>query len=1138
MSSPEPNALPESERTLARMAKAPIAAPGGPSGPDGPSQSAHAAWSAFDAVDTAIAVCRRDGTVVFANALLADLTATPLEVIVGGPVFRLLDAGRREELKRLHAAALVSPDPQRADVGPGEGPAGAAVSRVALRRWQEADEPFVVWSLFGAVPRPRDDNPFELALRGTEVGLWDWNVRTDTITWINDWCEHWGFPPFSGSIDPRTWAAQPHPDDLPSYRIALEDHLSGRTPALDVEYRLRNRHGDRVWVRERGRAVERDATGRAMRVVGLCLHVDARHRTAQALVRSESKFQLAVWATQVGFWDIDVATGKIEWGYDWCASLDIGPREATLDLARWGRSIHPDDCLAMAGYADLVAGRIEHYEAEYRLQTRTGGWRWVLSRGRATARDGSGSALRVAGVTFDIDARKRAELALREAETQLETAIWGGDIGMWAKGSDGQFRFLNDWCERVDIDHCNGPNQTERWRARIHPQDVERHAETKDNFYRGGADQYDIEYRVRTRGGQWRWLLERGKVLERGHNGAALRIVGVCLNIDNHKRTEAALQDAEARYELAVHAARLPVWEYDAATGTVLGNAHWHRVAGCELTESGAGRRSELWMSDVHPEDAPQYAGILAAQPADEAGFYQNEYRIRLPTGEDRWLLDRARVVERDATGMPLKVIGISVDIHAQKELQASLRRSQAQLETAIAGSDLGLWDWNLETDAVVWLSDWPEHFGIDVRGSLPRRQDWLARVHPDDVAMLDPDTAVAFGGAQDDMEREYRVRTGAGEYRWIQVRSKIVERDRSGRARRVVGACIDVDARRRAEEQMRTQAEILATMSEGVVLIDLGGRMELTNPAFQHMFRGAPGDLLGGSIADLLAAGPAHQLQGGPLIERWLIQRGPSTAVFRRRDGTEFTGEFVIASITLAGGQRLLVVVQDVSERKRLEQEVLDISNRERRRIGHELHDGLCQELTGIALMLGSIATDLRRDILPTHHQLTEMAGLVNAAIEGARAMARGLSPVTIDRGGLLFALDLLVRRARESSGIDVRLRVRMPENWRFAEASASHLYRIAQEALNNAVKHADARAITVSLQAADARLELSVADNGRGLPVRPGPGSGMGLKIMDYRARMIGGSIEIAARRGGGTRIRCVCASPARDREGHFTI
>jgi PAS domain-containing protein len=269
-----------------------------------------------------------------------------------------------------------------------------------------------------------------------------------------------------------------------------------------------------------------------------------RHHTEQALAHSESKFELAVWGTQVGFWDINTVADEVHWWNDWCASIDLDPCAGSDHRARWNEGIHPTDNIASTlSYERLIEGSSELYEAEYRVRTRAGGWRWVLCRGRATARDANRRALRTAGVMIDIDARKRAELALRETEVRLETAVWGGDIGLWDRGSDGQFCFLNNWCDRVDIDYpCDGRDQYARWRAQIHPEDAQRYAQAKDDFYRGGADQYDIEYRVRTRRGEWRWLLERGKVLSRDSHGGAERIVGACIDVDVRRRADELLR--------------------------------------------------------------------------------------------------------------------------------------------------------------------------------------------------------------------------------------------------------------------------------------------------------------------------------------------------------------------------------------------------------------------------------------------------------------------------------------------------------------------------------------------------------------------------------------------------------------------
>jgi PAS domain S-box-containing protein len=1101
-------------------------------------------WSVLRALDTAIAVTEPDGTVIFANAPLTDLMGLSLSAIVGSAVFALFDHERRSELERLHAAALSTFAAQRAETSKPSATGAVKYVEVIMHRCDQSNKRFIVWSITDTGETTPNITPqvassrtgdrgalLDLALRGTEIGLWDWDIATDNLTWINNWCEQWGLTAFAGSGHERLWTDRIHEDDLPGYQAALESHLTDQTHIFDVEYRMRNQHESWVWVQERGRIIERDTMGRGLRMVGFCLYVDEHHRTAEALAQSESRFELALWGTHMGFWDVNAVTDEMHWWNDWCASIDVDPCEGLEHTLHWNEQIHPDDLPFTMSYEALIEGRADVYEAEYRLRTRNGGWLWVLCRGRATARDGNGRALRVAGVTIDIDARKRTELALRESDVRLKAAVWGTDIGLWESGPDGDYAWFDDWNDRFDIEECRGPNQELRWRERIHAEDIDRYVRAGDAAASGLTDHYVAEYRILTRSGAWRWIHERGKVSTRDPTGKAQHFVGVCLCVDEQKKLEAALRAAENQYELAVSAARLPVWEYDVETDTFTGNNYWHHAVGRDPADEGVENRKETWLSDVHPEDIAQLERVYAGEAAKESGFFQAEYRIQLPNGDFRWLLDRGRVVERTFDGQPLKVVGISVDIDIQKRLQAALREGEARLETAVGGSDIGLWDWAVGSDALRWLSDWPLRKGIKETPQPSTYQDLLASAHPENRKRLDADARDIISGGRDAVEMDYRIQSLQGEWRWIQVRAKVVERDRSGRAQRIVGACIDVDARRRTEEMLRTQATILETMREGVVLFDRAGRIELTNPAFERLFHCTAADLTGFLISDFLHERQAIKtaLFGGDhQLNR--LRDGTCDVVFRRKDDSEFTGEVVTAPIALASGERRLAVVWDISERKRLEEEILDIANSERRRLGHELHDGLCQELAGVALMLRSIATNLQRDVRPTDRQLEEIVALVNNAIENARAMAHGLSPVTLDGGGLEPALKALVRRARETYRISVRLRLKVSADLTMNDATASHLYRITQEAINNAVKHGGARAVTVTLQGDDYNVRLSVSDDGIGLPADTGSGPGMGLKIMDYRARLMGGVIDVAARRGGGTRVQCTCPAPAR--------
>ena len=227
--------------------------------------------------------------------------------------------------------------------------------------------------------------------------------------------------------------------------------------------------------------------------------------------------------------------------------------------------------------------------------------------------------------------------------------------------------------------------------------------------------------------------------------------------------------------------------------------------------------------------------------------------------------------------------------------------------------------------------------------------------MHPLDQPKYAAEHHALIHDGRNSADSDYRILSSSGEWRWVNVRTRVIERDADGRALRIVGACIDVDSRRRAEQALRTQAIILETMREGVVLLDLDGRIEFTNPAFDHMFGREPDELAGTSVRNLLNI--AQKRQSPTLAIEGLFdhdgRRGRRDMLFRRRDGTQFAGEVLSADIELSAGKRILVVVQDVSERKRLEAQITEIASHERRRLSADLHDGLGQELTGISLML-----------------------------------------------------------------------------------------------------------------------------------------------------------------------------------------
>jgi len=219
---------------------------------------------------------------------------------------------------------------------------------------------------------------------------------------------------------------------------------------------------------------------------------------------------------------------------------------------------------------------------------------------------------------------------------------------------------------------------------------------------------------------------------------------------------------------------------------------------------------------------------------------------------------------------------------------------------------------------------------------------------------------------------------------------------------------------------------------------------------------------------------------------------------------------------------QRTVALTNEMQERTRLENELLGISEREQRRIGHDLHDSLCQHLTGTALAGQVLGEKLAEKSLPEAAAATHLVQLVEEAIDLTRALARGLHPTELEGEGFMDGFRELAATITERFQIPCKfecsdaMRITAP-------AGAIHLYRIAQESITNAIKHAKASHLTIRLDREDGMVKLMVSDDGVGLPEIARRGQGMGLRIMAYRASMIGASFVIENLPSRGTRVTC---------------
>ncbi|HLH56114.1 MAG TPA: response regulator [Verrucomicrobiae bacterium] len=326
------------------------------------------------------------------------------------------------------------------------------------------------------------------------------------------------------------------------------------------------------------------------------------------------------------------------------------------------------------------------------------------------------------------------------------------------------------------------------------------------------------------------------------------------------------------------------------------------------------------------------------------------------------------------------------------------------------------------------------------------------------------------------------------------------------------------------AEEQVRLVRGVIEQGFSAVLIVSAESpdpKVVFANPAFAEAT---------GYVAREIIGKPLSSLRGLSHVAEKLRADFPSNTLFleeisayHTRQGERW-GEWRLGPVKNNSGQTThwLIIFRDITEHRRLEREVLEISDREQRRIGQDLHDGLCQHLAGIELMSQVLQQKLAGRNKAAAARAEDIGKNVREAISQTRSLARGLAPVTLESEGLAAALRELASNAEMFFGIDCKIECGQ-DPIGIEPAVATHLYRIAQEALSNAVKHGNASRVVIDLRTDPDRLLLSITDNGKGFPTEVASSGGMGLRIMRYRAGIIGGTLSTQSGAGGGAVISC---------------
>jgi PAS domain S-box-containing protein len=660
-------------------------------------------------------------------------------------------------------------------------------------------------------------------------------------------------------------------------------------------------------------------------ILSTWLDVTEEERAREAERTSEKRYRmLADHSSDII--SVFAENGELEYISPACERV-LGYTAEELEGTIWWDLLVPEDRSKADDLADQLVKSSGQEPAFHRFRHKSGHPVWLESYAQPlTGEDGFTDGHYLC-TSRDISARVRAQTDLRLSEERLSLVIEATDDGIWDWNVEtGDLMVNEQWATMLGYELEEIPGNDSAWTELMHPDDKDHVLKRLTEHFEGRHELYSVEHRLKTKDGEYKWILARGKVVERDEDGKPLRMTGTHRDVHEQRMAEIAREESEKRYALL----------FEAIGDGVLITSE-HRCVDCNESACrllGLSREELIGLSpfDVSAERQPD--GSLSSERIPEitegleAGSEQRfEWLYRRSDGTE--FLSEMWLKRLELSGSSY-IFAVMRDITERRRAEEALHVERNRLSNIIEGTSAGTWEWNVQTGETVFNERWAEMLGYTLEELTPVSIDtWIELTHPDDLKKANELLEKHFSGESDHYDCEMRMRHRDGHWVWIQDRGRVTSWNDDGKPLWMFGTHMDI-SERKAGEQALLESEsrnraITDSAQDAIVMMDPEGRISFWNPAAERIFGYSHRAAIGQNLHKLIAPERYHEAHQEAF--KVFLKTGDGEAVGKTselgaltKSGQEIAVELSLSAIMLGDGWHAVGIMRDITARKETE--------------------------------------------------------------------------------------------------------------------------------------------------------------------------------------------------------------------------